>query len=84
MRSFSLCCDLLNRVCHAAVTYCKDALESHLHVIVGTLIPLVGDQPEIQEQVDFHKMHLLFFFIICRIVFVILLTIYIFIINNSI
>ncbi|KYO44923.1 serine-protein kinase ATM isoform X2 [Alligator mississippiensis] len=51
MRSFSLCCDLLNRVCHAAVTYCKDALESHLHVIVGTLIPLVGDQPEIQEQV---------------------------------
>uniref|UniRef100_A0A8C8SAM0 non-specific serine/threonine protein kinase n=1 Tax=Pelusios castaneus TaxID=367368 RepID=A0A8C8SAM0_9SAUR len=51
MRSFSLCCDLLNRVCRAAVTYCKDALESHLHVIVGTLIPLAGDQPEIQKQV---------------------------------
>ncbi|XP_053871494.1 serine-protein kinase ATM isoform X1 [Malaclemys terrapin pileata] len=51
MRSFSLCCDLLNHVCHAAVTYCKDALENHLHVVVGTLIPLVRDQPEIQKQV---------------------------------
>uniref|UniRef100_A0A8C3RPQ8 non-specific serine/threonine protein kinase n=1 Tax=Chelydra serpentina TaxID=8475 RepID=A0A8C3RPQ8_CHESE len=51
MRSFSLCCDLLNHVCHVAVTYCKDALENHLHVVVGTLIPLVRDQPEIQKQV---------------------------------
>ncbi|XP_038177673.1 serine-protein kinase ATM isoform X1 [Arvicola amphibius] len=48
--SFSLCCDLLSRVCHTAVTHCKDALENHLHVIVGTLIPLV-DHPEVQEQV---------------------------------
>ncbi|XP_064144943.1 serine-protein kinase ATM isoform X1 [Loxodonta africana] len=51
LRSFSLCCDLLSRVCQTTVTYCKDALESHLHVIVGTLIPLVGDQLEVQEQV---------------------------------
>lgn len=50
LRSFSLCCDLLSRVCHTAVTQCKDALESHLHVIVGTLIPLV-DYQEVQEQV---------------------------------
>ncbi|KAK7810840.1 LOW QUALITY PROTEIN: hypothetical protein U0070_020005 [Myodes glareolus] len=48
--SFSLCCNLLSRVCHTAVTHCKDALENHLHVIVGTLIPLV-DYPEVQEQV---------------------------------
>ncbi|XP_016073693.1 PREDICTED: serine-protein kinase ATM isoform X3 [Miniopterus natalensis] len=51
LRSFSLCCDLLCRVCRTAVTYCKDALENHLHVIVGTLIPLVDDQMEVQEQV---------------------------------
>ncbi|XP_071591031.1 serine-protein kinase ATM-like isoform X2 [Heliangelus exortis] len=51
MRSFSLCCDLLHHVCHTAVMCCKDALESHLHVIVGTLIPLAMGQPEIQEQV---------------------------------
>uniref|UniRef100_A0A4X2LA63 Serine-protein kinase ATM n=1 Tax=Vombatus ursinus TaxID=29139 RepID=A0A4X2LA63_VOMUR len=51
LRSFSLCCDLLSQVCQTAVTYCKDALESHLHVIVGTVIPLVGDQLAIQEQV---------------------------------
>ncbi|KAK2495794.1 hypothetical protein MC885_002133, partial [Smutsia gigantea] len=51
LRSFSLCCDLLSQVCHTAVTYCKDALENHLHVIVGTLIPLVDDQMEVQEQV---------------------------------
>ncbi|XP_058145086.1 serine-protein kinase ATM [Dasypus novemcinctus] len=51
LRSFSLCCDLLSRVCQTAVTYCKDALESHLHVIVGTLIPLVNDHLEVQEQV---------------------------------
>ncbi|XP_036048710.1 serine-protein kinase ATM isoform X2 [Onychomys torridus] len=50
LRSFFLCCDLLSRVCHTAVTHCKDALENHLHVIVGTLIPLVGYQ-EVQEQV---------------------------------
>ncbi|KAB1254917.1 Serine-protein kinase ATM [Camelus dromedarius] len=51
LRSFSLCCDLLSRVCHTAVTHCKDALENHLHVIVGTLIPLVDDQMEVQKQV---------------------------------
>ncbi|XP_006833863.1 PREDICTED: serine-protein kinase ATM [Chrysochloris asiatica] len=51
LRSFSLCCDLLSRVCQTAVTYCKDALESHLHVIVGTLIPLVNEQLEVQNQV---------------------------------
>lgn len=51
LRSFSLCCDLLSRVCQTAVTHCKDALENHLHVIVGTLIPLVLDQVEVQEQV---------------------------------
>ncbi|XP_053449896.1 serine-protein kinase ATM isoform X2 [Nycticebus coucang] len=50
LRSFSLCCDLLSRVCQTAVTNCKDALENHLHVIVGTLIPLVDDQ-EVQGQV---------------------------------
>ncbi|XP_008053488.1 serine-protein kinase ATM [Carlito syrichta] len=51
LRSFSLCCDLLSRVCQTAVTYCKDALENHLHVIVGTLIPLVDDRMEVQQQV---------------------------------
>ncbi|NWX93244.1 ATM kinase, partial [Nothoprocta pentlandii] len=51
MRSFSLCCDLLHHVCHTAVTCCNDALESHLPVIVGTLIPLAVEQPQIQEQV---------------------------------
>ncbi|XP_047547061.1 serine-protein kinase ATM isoform X1 [Lutra lutra] len=51
LRSFSLCCDLLSRVCHTAVTSCKDALENHLHVIVGTLIPLVDGHMEVQEQV---------------------------------
>ncbi|NXF07653.1 ATM kinase, partial [Smithornis capensis] len=51
MRSFSLCCDLLHHVCYTAVTCCSDALETHLHVIVGTLIPLAMDQSEIQEQV---------------------------------
>ncbi|KAL8191035.1 UNVERIFIED_CONTAM: hypothetical protein K2H54_066883, partial [Gekko kuhli] len=51
LRSFLLCCDLLSCVCHAAVTYCEDALGSHLHVIVGTLIPIVGEQPEAQEEV---------------------------------
>ncbi|XP_054829190.1 serine-protein kinase ATM [Eublepharis macularius] len=51
LRSFLLCCDLLSRVCHTAVTYCGDALGSHLHVIVGTLTPIVGEQPEAQEEV---------------------------------
>ncbi|NXU56060.1 ATM kinase, partial [Turnix velox] len=51
MRSFALCCDLLHHVCHTAVTCCNDALESHLHVIVGTLIPLAVEEPKIQEQV---------------------------------
>ncbi|NXP37747.1 ATM kinase, partial [Leiothrix lutea] len=50
-RSFSLCCDLLHHVCHTAITCCSDALETHLHVIVGTLIPLAMDQSQIQEQV---------------------------------
>jgi ataxia telangiectasia mutated family protein len=51
LRSFSLCCDLLSQVCQAAVTHCKDALENHLHVIVGSLIPLVDNQVEVREQV---------------------------------
>ncbi|XP_034265463.1 LOW QUALITY PROTEIN: serine-protein kinase ATM [Pantherophis guttatus] len=51
LRSFLLCCDLLNRVCHTAVQYCGDALASHLHVVVGTLIPVVGEQPETEEEV---------------------------------
>ncbi|CAJ0954491.1 unnamed protein product [Ranitomeya imitator] len=50
-RSTMLCLDLLHRVCRAAVAYCKDALESHLHVIVGSLIPLANCQTEIQQQV---------------------------------
>ncbi|GCB70201.1 hypothetical protein scyTo_0010722, partial [Scyliorhinus torazame] len=49
-RSFSLCCDLLNVTCQTAVEHCGDALESHLHVIVGTLIPLVHEQPGIRQQ----------------------------------
>uniref|UniRef100_A0A803V4M0 non-specific serine/threonine protein kinase n=1 Tax=Ficedula albicollis TaxID=59894 RepID=A0A803V4M0_FICAL len=51
VRSFSLCCDLLHHVCHTAVTCCSDALETHLHVIVGSLIPLAMDQSQVQEQV---------------------------------
>ncbi|KAM6448107.1 serine-protein kinase ATM isoform 1-T2 [Liasis olivaceus] len=51
LRSFLLCCDLLNRVCHTAAQHCKDALASHLHVIVGTLIPVVGEQPETEEEI---------------------------------
>ncbi|XP_048349844.1 serine-protein kinase ATM [Sphaerodactylus townsendi] len=51
LRSFLLCCDLLSRVCHTTITCCKDALGSHLHVIVGTLIPIVGEQPDAQEEV---------------------------------
>ncbi|XP_056417620.1 serine-protein kinase ATM [Hyla sarda] len=50
-RSTMLCLDLLHRVCGAAVTYCNDALENHLHVIVGSLIPLANCQDEIQRQV---------------------------------
>ncbi|KAG8452945.1 hypothetical protein GDO86_004664 [Hymenochirus boettgeri] len=50
-RSSLLCLDLLHHVCHAAVTHCGDALESHLHVIVGTLIPLVNRKEDIQEKV---------------------------------
>uniref|UniRef100_UPI00398E438B serine-protein kinase ATM n=1 Tax=Pristiophorus japonicus TaxID=55135 RepID=UPI00398E438B len=49
-RSFSLCCDLLTVTCQTAVEHCEDALESHLHVIVGTLTPLVNEQPEIRQQ----------------------------------
>ncbi|XP_078258598.1 serine-protein kinase ATM [Rhinoraja longicauda] len=49
-RSFSLCCDLLNATCKTAVEHCGDALENHLHVIVGTLTPLVQEQPEIRQQ----------------------------------
>uniref|UniRef100_A0A4W3IF29 non-specific serine/threonine protein kinase n=1 Tax=Callorhinchus milii TaxID=7868 RepID=A0A4W3IF29_CALMI len=48
-RSFSLCCDLLNVTCHTAVEHCGDALESHLHVIVATLAPLVQEQAEALE-----------------------------------
>uniref|UniRef100_A0A6J0UF85 non-specific serine/threonine protein kinase n=1 Tax=Pogona vitticeps TaxID=103695 RepID=A0A6J0UF85_9SAUR len=51
LRSFLLCIDLLNHVCRTAVTHCQDALGSHLHVIVGTLTPIVGEQPEAQEEV---------------------------------
>uniref|UniRef100_A0A8D2J9V7 non-specific serine/threonine protein kinase n=1 Tax=Varanus komodoensis TaxID=61221 RepID=A0A8D2J9V7_VARKO len=51
LRSFLLCFDLLSRVCHTAVKYCKDALGSHLHIVVGTLIPIVADQLEAQEEV---------------------------------
>ncbi|KAE8627562.1 hypothetical protein XENTR_v10007047 [Xenopus tropicalis] len=50
-RSLLLCLDLLHRVCQAAVTHCGDALESHLHVIVGSLIPLANSQERIQEKV---------------------------------
>ncbi|XP_053564522.1 serine-protein kinase ATM [Bombina bombina] len=50
-RSALLCLDLLYRVCKTAISYCEDALESHLHVIVGTLISLVNSKTEIQEQV---------------------------------
>ncbi|XP_062910203.1 serine-protein kinase ATM isoform X3 [Mobula hypostoma] len=49
-RSFSLCCDLLTVTCKTAVEHCGDALENHLHVIVGTLTPLVQGQPEIRQQ----------------------------------
>ncbi|XP_072119204.1 serine-protein kinase ATM isoform X1 [Mobula birostris] len=49
-RSFSLCCDLLTVTCKTAVEHCGDALENHLHVIVGTLTPLVQEQPEIRQQ----------------------------------
>uniref|UniRef100_A0A4W3IE35 non-specific serine/threonine protein kinase n=1 Tax=Callorhinchus milii TaxID=7868 RepID=A0A4W3IE35_CALMI len=49
-RSFSLCCDLLNVTCHTAVEHCGDALESHLHVIVATLAPLVQEQAEVRQQ----------------------------------
>lgn len=59
LRSFLLCCDLLNRVCHTAVQYCGDALASHLHVVVGTLIPVVGEQPETEEEVYFQRNFLL-------------------------
>ncbi|XP_042315979.1 serine-protein kinase ATM isoform X2 [Sceloporus undulatus] len=51
LRNFLLCFDLLNHICHTAVKYCQDALGSHLHVIVGTLIPIVGEQPEAQEEI---------------------------------
>nr|DBA32689.1 TPA: hypothetical protein GDO54_000462 [Pyxicephalus adspersus] len=50
-RSLLLCLDLLHRVCHAAITNCKDALDSHLHVIVGSLIHLATSCAKVQEQV---------------------------------
>ncbi|KAJ8280888.1 hypothetical protein GJAV_G00060510 [Gymnothorax javanicus] len=50
-RSLLLCLDLLDSVCRTAVLYCEDALESHLQVIVGTLITQVTDQPAISQQV---------------------------------
>ncbi|XP_069496513.1 serine-protein kinase ATM isoform X1 [Ambystoma mexicanum] len=51
VRSFLLQCNLLDLVCRTAILHCKDALESHLHVIVSTLIPLVSDQAEVQQPV---------------------------------
>ncbi|XP_047662626.1 serine-protein kinase ATM isoform X3 [Tachysurus fulvidraco] len=50
-RSLALCCDLLNTVCHTAIHFCDDALESHLQVIVGTLTAQVTEQPAISQQV---------------------------------
>ncbi|KAJ8400321.1 hypothetical protein AAFF_G00397040 [Aldrovandia affinis] len=50
-RSLSLCLDLLDSVCRAAVRHCEDALESHLQVIVGTLTALVTAQPAVSQQV---------------------------------
>ncbi|XP_078513177.1 serine-protein kinase ATM [Lissotriton helveticus] len=51
VRSFLLQCDLLDLVCRTAVLHCKDALESHLHVIVGTLTPLACEKADIQQPV---------------------------------
>ncbi|XP_067102314.1 serine-protein kinase ATM isoform X1 [Osmerus mordax] len=51
-RTFSLCCQLLASVCHTAVQFCDDALESHLQVIVGTLTAQVTEQdPAVSQQV---------------------------------
>ncbi|XP_061682550.1 serine-protein kinase ATM isoform X3 [Syngnathoides biaculeatus] len=51
IRSLSLCCDLLTAVCQAALQFCDDALDSHLHVIVSTLTAQVINQPAISQQV---------------------------------
>uniref|UniRef100_A0A803T187 FAT domain-containing protein n=1 Tax=Anolis carolinensis TaxID=28377 RepID=A0A803T187_ANOCA len=51
LRNFLLCLDLLNHICHITVKYCRDALGTHLHVIVGTLVPIVEEQPEAQEEI---------------------------------
>ncbi|KAM9801505.1 serine-protein kinase ATM [Neosynchiropus ocellatus] len=51
VRSLSLCCNLLNSVCQAALQYCDDALDCHLQVIVGTLTALVTSWPAISQQV---------------------------------
>ncbi|KAM9318497.1 serine-protein kinase ATM [Pholidichthys leucotaenia] len=50
-RSLSLCCDLLTSVCKASLQFCDDALDCHLHVIVGTLTAQVTSQPSISQQV---------------------------------
>uniref|UniRef100_A0A8D0A1F8 non-specific serine/threonine protein kinase n=1 Tax=Sander lucioperca TaxID=283035 RepID=A0A8D0A1F8_SANLU len=50
-RSLSLCCDLLNAVCRAALQFCDDALDCHLQVITGTLTALVSSRPTISQQV---------------------------------
>ena len=44
-----LSCELSNWVCGKALNYPKDALESCLHIIVGTFAPLVDEQREVQE-----------------------------------
>ena len=44
-----LSCELSNWVCGKALNYPKDALESCLHVIVGTFAPLVDEHMEDQE-----------------------------------
>ncbi|KAM4628418.1 serine-protein kinase ATM [Polymixia lowei] len=50
-RSLSLCCDLLTAVCRAALQFCDDALDCHLHVITGTLTAQVTSRPAISQQV---------------------------------
>lgn len=51
-RSVSLCCHLLASVCSATLEFCKDALDCHLQVIVGTLMAQVTSRPPpISQQV---------------------------------
>ncbi|XP_061537263.1 serine-protein kinase ATM isoform X2 [Phycodurus eques] len=51
IRSLSLCCDLLTAVCQAALQFCDDALDCHVHIIVGTLTAQVTNQSAISQQV---------------------------------